>query len=237
MEREADIERDGRRIEALYALVYYVVYVGYLGIHQESEFWHWVTLVILPFWLISLLQRRRSGQWSLKAGLGTVGLRRGNLARGLIWVLPSGLAISLGLQLIFSSNSQEFIDIMTSPRVLYLAPLTFLLLTVTAGFTEEFFFRGIIQTRLSELLGSRVLAVLAVSVLFALYHLPYAYLNPAWPSHGDFGAAVGAAMFNGAFGGVVIGFVYALANGNLMAAVIAHSLIDLLPAMALFQSR
>lgn len=237
MEREAGIERDDLRTEALYALVYYVVYVGYLLIHQESEYWHWVTLVILPFWLISLPQRRHSGQWSVKAELITVGLRRGNLASGLIWVLPSGLAISLGLQLLLSSNSQEFIDILTSPRVLYLAPLTFLLLTVTAGFTEEFFFRGILQTRLSELLGSRVVAVLAVSVLFGLYHLPYAYLNPAWPSHGNFGAAVGAAMFNGVVGGVLIGFVYVLANGNLLAAVAAHSLIDLLPAMALLQSR
>ena len=56
---------------------------------------------------------------------------------------------------------------------------------LTAGFTEEFFFRGFLQTRLEVLTRSRVAAVLLASICFGLYHLPYAYFNPAWPSAGD----------------------------------------------------
>ncbi len=42
-------------------------------------------------------------------------------------------------------------------------------------------------------------------------------------------------MFNGVLGGVVIGGVYALANGNLIAAILVHSFIDLFPAMTLIK--
>ena len=67
-------------------------------------------------------------------------------------------------------------------------PLALVLLMMTAGFTEEFFFRGVLQTRLTTSLKSKVWGVVVAAVLFGLYHLPYAYLHPGWPSHGDWGA-------------------------------------------------
>jgi hypothetical protein len=65
--------------EALWALVYFTFYVAYLFLRLENEFLHWFSLVALPFAAIVLFQRKKSGLWSVKAALRTVGLRRGNL--------------------------------------------------------------------------------------------------------------------------------------------------------------
>jgi membrane protease YdiL (CAAX protease family) len=231
MEYEPVVERAGLRREAVFSLAYYAAFVGYLFLNQESELQHWLTLVLLPFVLICLHQRGSWSDWSPRASLSTVGLRRGNLKTGLVWAIPLGLGVSFVMQLFFSENQEAFRELLTSGRFLYLAPIAFLFLLVTVGFTEEFFFRGILQTRLAELFESNLFAVLAVSVLFGLYHVPYAYLDPHWSSYGDLGAAFKAAMFNGILGGVVIGVVYVKAKGNLVACMIVHALIDVFPAM------
>ncbi|UCC47734.1 MAG: CPBP family intramembrane metalloprotease [Gemmatimonadota bacterium] len=217
--------------EAGLALVYFLLYMGYLFLNPESELGHWLTLVALPLALLILYQRRVWDNWSLEKTLTTVGLEKGSLTRGLVWAIPLGLGVSLVLQLLLSNNVDAFRELITSGRFLYLLPLALVLLLLTAGLTEEFFFRGVLQTRLAALLRSNVLAILVVSVLFGLYHLPYAYLNPHWPSAGDLGAAFQAAMVNGMLGGVVLGAVYVFARGNLLAPVIVHALIDLFPAM------
>ncbi len=217
--------------EAGLALVYFLLYMGYLFLNPESELGHWLTLVALPLALLILYQRRVWDNWSLEKTLTTVGLEKASLTRGLVWAIPLGLGVSLVLQLLLSRNVDAFRELITSGRFLYLLPLALVLLLLTAGLTEEFFFRGVLQTRLAALLRSNVLAILVVSVLFGLYHLPYAYLNPHWPSAGDLGAAFQAAMVNGMLGGVVLGAVYVFARGNLLAPVIVHALIDLFPAM------
>ena len=68
--------------------------------------------------------------------------------------------------------------------------------------------------------------MLISAVLFGLYHLPYAYLSPHWPSHGDLGAAFASAMGQGGIGGLVLGTLYALTRGNLIACIIVHSSIN-----------
>jgi len=209
--------------------------MAYMFVHPEGELMHWLTLVVVPFLLICAYQRRVSPDWSLRSSLGTVGLRRGNLTAGLVWAVPFGLGLSLVMQLLLSSNQEAFREVVTSGKFLYLAPIAFVFLLVTVGFTEEFFFRGVLQTRLALLLKSNIAAILLVSALFGFYHLPYAYLNPSWSTHGDLGAALKAAMFNGILGGVVLGVVYIRSKGNLIAVVIVHALIDVFPAMTMIR--
>ncbi|UCF20415.1 MAG: CPBP family intramembrane metalloprotease [Gemmatimonadota bacterium] len=224
--------QDGNlRAEAWLALAYFTIYMVYMFVRPEGELMHWLSLVLLPLLLISLYQRFTSPGWSLRTSLRTIGLRRGNLKTGLAWAIPFGLGLSLVIQLFLSSNREAFRQILLSGKVLYFAPLAFVLLLVTVGITEEFFFRGVLQTRLTALFKSNVLAVLATSILFGLYHLPYAYLKPTWPTHGDLGAAFIAAMSNGILGGIVLGGIYVLARGNLIAVIFVHALIDVFPAM------
>lgn len=80
---------------------------------------------------------------------------------------------------------------------------------------------------------SKVAAVLISAALFGLYHLPYAYLNPRWPSHGDLDAALLAAMGQGGIAGLILGAVFVRAQGNLLAPVVVHAMTNALPAMVL----
>jgi membrane protease YdiL (CAAX protease family) len=216
--------------QALWALVYFALYLGYLFLSLENEFLHWFSLVALPIALIVLFQRRKLGLWSVKTALRTVGLRRGNLTTGIWWAVGVGLALS-ALQLVLSRNSGEILNLLSSGKALYMFPLSVVLMLFTAGTTEEFFFRGVLQTRLQQRLRSNIYAVVITSVLFGLYHLPYAYLNPHWPSHGNWPDAFGAAFGQGVPMGLILGFMYTRTKNNLIACILVHALINSLPAM------
>lgn len=218
------------RAEGWLAAAYFGVYLAYLFQWLESELVHWLTLVLLPLGFVALL---RSVQGRPMARLlPTFGLRRDRWSRGLALALVLGLIIGI-YQVTASRSAATTLELLRSGRAFILFPLAFTLMLLTAGFTEEFFFRGFLQTRLERLLHSRVAALLAASILFGLYHLPYAYLNPAWPSAGDWGAAWMAALGQGIPGGLILGGVFLLSGRNLVAAVLLHSLINAFPAMGL----
>lgn len=219
------------RRESWAALAYVAVYLGYLFATLESDFTHWVTLVAIPV-LIALT----FGGWrrSLPAVLGTFGLRREGWTRGLGWALLLGAAITV-LQVTLFGNRHEILALIESGRALWLYPLMLLLMFAMAGFTEEFFFRGFLQTRLEVLTRSPWAAVAIVAVLFSLYHLPYAYLNPMWPSAGDWGLAWRAAFSNGLPGGLVLGALYTLSGRNLVPCIVLHSMINAAPAMTMIK--
>ncbi len=72
-------------------------------------------------------------------------------------------------------------------------------------------------------------------ILFGIYHVPYAYLNPNWPSAGDWGAAWLAALGQGIPGGLILGGMYLWSRQNLFASVVLHSLINAIPGMAMIR--
>lgn len=217
--------------EAGFAALYFCLYFAYLWAHQEGEALHWVTLVLLPLGLLAWSRARGSGlQW--KPLLESVGIARGRLGSGLRLALLVGLLLCL-VQLGLSNKKAEMVAALSSARVLYVYPLGLLLLLATAAFTEEFFFRGVLQTRLQRRLRSTAVAVAITALLFGLYHLPYAYLNPRWPSHGQWGAAFSMALGQGVPAGLILGAVYVRARGNLLAPVVTHALINSLPATVL----
>jgi membrane protease YdiL (CAAX protease family) len=152
------------------------------------------------------------------------------MTTGLWWAVAVGLAVS-GLQLVLSRNSGEILNLFSSGKAFYLFPLSVVLMLFTAGTTEEFFFRGVLQTRLQMRLRSNIAAIAVTSVLFGLYHLPYAYLNPRWPSHGNWPEALGAAFGQGVPMGLILGFIYARTKNNLVACALVHALINSFPAM------
>lgn len=109
------------------------------------------------------------------------------------------------------------------------------MMLVTAGFTEEFFFRGYLQTRLEVLTGSAGLAILIAALFFSLYHLPYALLNPRWPSAGSLPLALGAAFANGIPGCLILGALCVKSGQYLLPCIILHSMINAAPAMTLIR--
>ena len=54
-----------------------------------------------------------------------------------------------------------------------------------------------------------VIVILLPSLLFGIYHLPYAFLNACWPSHGNWAEAISPVLGQGIPMGPIYGTVYA----------------------------
>jgi membrane protease YdiL (CAAX protease family) len=214
------------RLQARFAGAYFVVLLGYLFLHQEGEWLHWVSLVAVPLVGLAIVARQRS----IRALTRSIGLT--GSTRGIGWVAVLGGAFQV-LQLLNDRQRAELSDALGSPLGFLLPVAAFLLLIATAATTEEVFFRGILQTRLADRLNSEPLGLALAAAAFALYHLPYAYLHPSWPSFGRFSEACLTAAANGAITGLALGFVFWRSRRNLAAAVCLHALIDLVPATKL----
>jgi membrane protease YdiL (CAAX protease family) len=211
------------------APAYFVVYLGYLFYALESELGHWLGLVTVPALLIAVALRIAGQPAGFAAVLRTFGLERDRLRRGVPLAIIIGVTLGAA-QLLISRQRDVFLGLVTSGRALWLLPLALAFTLLTAGFTEEFFFRGFLQNRLEQITSSRFAAVLLASLAFGVYHLPYAYFNPHWPSAGNWGAAWSAAMGQGFVGGLILGAVYLKAGRNLLAPTIVHALIIAFPA-------
>lgn len=222
------IPRLPTRRESWAAPVYFAVYLTYLFLAPESELLHWLSLVIIPLLIVVVVNE--PGTRAPSTVLASFGLRPGNLKRGVGWAILLGLTFSV-FQTFLTSKSAEIQELILSGKALYLYPITFLLMMMMAGFTEEFFFRGFLQTRVETLVRSKWIAVLIVTLLFGVYHLPYAYFNPNWPSAGNWGAAWAAAMGNGVPGGLVLGILYVKSERNLVACAVLHTMINSVWAM------
>ena len=216
--------------ESLFAVCYFAAYIAYLCWRLENEFLHWGSLVLLPLGLIFLHRTIKGAPSPFAESLGSVGLRRGNLATGLLTAGLVGLLLSL-LQIFLSRDRGKILELIQSGKAFWLFPVVFAVMLLTAGFTEEFFFRGVLQTRLAALIRSNFWAVIVVALLFGLYHLPYAYLNPRWPSHGNWPHAIKLAFGQGVPAGIILGWIYVRSKSNLVACVVTHALINSLPGM------
>jgi membrane protease YdiL (CAAX protease family) len=220
------------RAEALFGLVYAALYIGHLFGRQEGEASHWLTLVVVPALGLWWIRRRRRTWRSLRATLGSVGLVPSRFRDGLGTAAAVGVLMQL-VQLAGSRQREALADLLAGGRILYLLPLALVLLLATAAFTEEFFFRGVLQARLAAWCRSWLWAVLITSVVFSLFHFPYAFLDAGWPSAGDPGHALRLAFANGLPGGLLLGWVYVRGRGNLFAPMLTHAMINLIPAMGL----
>lgn len=216
------------RGEGLIFLLYLTIYWIYLFIHQENEWMHWLTLVLIPGAGVYFIWRRIETVSPLKLTLRSIGLRSENLTSGLLWAFLIGLALSL-FQLAGRSGL-SIIALFRNGAGFYLWPLSFLLMCVTAAATEEFFFRGVLQARLVALFGSRFGGILVAAFLFGLYHLPYAYCR--WPSAGNWTKAVQSALETGLPLGLIFGWLYERSQ-NLLAPILAHALTNSLSGMVL----
>jgi membrane protease YdiL (CAAX protease family) len=213
--------------ETALAVAYFAAYLAYLFLHQEGELLHWITLVLVPLGGLALVGRYPSA----RTLLASIGLDAAAATRGLPLALLLGIAFQ-GLQALNGRQRAELIEALGAPFGFLLPVAAFLLLVGTVATTEEVFFRGILQRRLAALLNEPAALGLA-TLAFVLYHVPYAYLNPSWPSAGDGAAAVRLAAANGVVGGLALGFVYWRSRHSLVAAICLHACIDLVPATRL----
>lgn len=117
-------------------------------------------------------------------------------------------------------------------------PLAFIWLAIEAGFVEEFFFRGLLQARLSAWFKSEVSAIVIMSLAFGLAHAPGFIFRRAGeieglgtnPSALD---AIAYSIATLSIAGILFGVIW-VRTKNLIALIIIHAAIDLLPNVTPF---
>ena len=116
--------------------------------------------------------------------------------------------------------------------LLWGVPLTFIWLILEAGAVEEFFFRVLLQTRLSGVLKSELGAVVLMSLIFGLAHAPGIYLRTGITQEGlqnpSLLMAVGYSIVVTSVAGFFLGVLWARTR-NFAVVVIVHAAGDLLP--------
>ncbi|MDH3891110.1 MAG: CPBP family intramembrane metalloprotease [candidate division Zixibacteria bacterium] len=219
---------------ALLVMAYTAVYLIYLWlfVELENEGMHWITLVLIPALLLWLTNRSVHGKFSFGDLMRSVGFNRRHLKRGILWGMACGIPLAV-VQTQLSRKGDEIWEVIMSGDVFIRLPMAFVLMLITAGFTEEFFFRGVLQTTLVRRIGNRWLAIGISAVLFGFYHLPYAYLNENWSTHGDFWGAMQEGVLMASVMGIILGIIYDRSK-NLIAPIVCHSLFNAVFAMTMW---
>jgi membrane protease YdiL (CAAX protease family) len=112
-------------------------------------------------------------------------------------------------------------------------PLVFLWLALEAGVVEEFFFRVLLQSRLSALVKSELGGIVLMSLIFGLAHAPGLYLRTGLtqeglPPHPSLLMAVGYSIVIVSVAGFFLGVLWARTR-NFALVVVVHAMGDLLP--------
>jgi len=112
-------------------------------------------------------------------------------------------------------------------------PLTLAWVTLEAGVVEEFFFRVLLQTRISAAIRSELGAIVLTSLAFGLIHAPGLYLRTSLmqeglPPHPSLLMAIGYSIVITSSAGFLFGVLWARTR-NFAVIVVAHGIADLLP--------
>src|SRR5271169_4811962 len=118
-------------------------------------------------------------------------------------------------------------------KLLFGVPLVFLWLVLEVGVVEEFFFRVLLQSRLSAALRSELGGIVVVSLIFGLVHAPGLYLRTditqeGLAAHPSLLMAVGYSIVITSVAGFFLGVLWARTR-NFLVLILVHAATDLLP--------
>ena len=139
----------------------------------------------------------------------------------------------------YSGNGAKDIrnGVFTASQFLIGLPLCLVYLVFDAGLIEEFFFRGLLQSRLSVLLKSTTGGIVVSAIIFGLVHAPGLYLRGAGSEGIEeqmpflFFAAYTIAYMS--IAGIFFGIVYSKTK-SLWLVIFIHAFVDLLPNLGDF---
>lgn len=195
-----------------------------------DEFAKWLWFVVGPLVAVAAIGRSR-----VREMLRSLGVRRSGLARAAALGAAAGLTlVPVAVSSMDAAQQAAWAGLVPRPaQAVVVVALAFVAMLATAA-TEEVFFRGLLQTRLAAALRSDLGALLIAAVVFGLYHLPYAYFSPQWPTHGNLAWALGSVLTEQAPMGLLFGALW-LRHRNLAAPVVAHALLNTLALAPMLQ--
>lgn len=192
-----------------------------------------LSFVALPFLLYKQFYRF---SWS-DFGLSTDWQRVFSKKNVLIFIALSSLVLLLNY---FGGNAAKPIrDGLFSPMQLLLGlPICFMWLCIEVGLVEEFFFRGLIQNRLSFILKSDMAALCITALCFGLIHAPGMFLRGAGTVEGlgmtpNWWVCVSYCIAIQSIPAFFFGIIW-LRTKNLWLLMGIHAAFDLLPNFADF---
>ena len=153
--------------------------------------------------------------------------------RALRPALVMSVAVLL-MQSLLGRGLRDIRDAHLPPWVLAAAtPLCFIWLMIEVGIVEEFFFRVLLQERMSAVLRSAWGGLVVSAVLFGLVHAPGFYLRPAATqealgAHPSLLMVAGYSTVLTSLAGIFLGVLW-MRTKNFAVLVIAHAAGDLLP--------
>lgn len=117
--------------------------------------------------------------------------------------------------------------------LLFGMPLVFFWLIVEVGVVEEFFFRVLLQSRLSAVLKSELGGIVVASLLFGLVHAPGLYLRTditqeGLSAHPSLFMAIGYSIVITSVAGFLFGVLWSRTR-NFLLLITLHAIADLLP--------
>jgi len=117
--------------------------------------------------------------------------------------------------------------------LLYGMPFVFVWLALEVGVVEEFFFRVLLQSRLSAKLRSELGGIVLMALLFGLVHAPGLYLRTSVTQEGLSGhpsiwMAIGYSIVITSVAGFFLGVLWARTR-NFLVLILVHAAADLLP--------
>lgn len=115
---------------------------------------------------------------------------------------------------------------------LLILPFAFVLAFSGLAVTEEFFFRAVLLERIAQLMKSEAGGIVIIAILNGVYHLPFAYFLPFWPTHGNLMWAISVVVTEQALGAIMKGILW-IKTRNLASTILIHALQDALLFSAL----
>lgn len=200
------------------------------GIELVNQFTNWFFLVMAPVGLLVVI--RRSG---LRDTLRSVGFTRSGL-KDALKLTAVVIPLSTPILYVIGEQQRAGIQLIIRQPLQAIEPfaLSFVLALLTAGFVEEFFFRGLLQSRLAFYLHSEWRGLLVASLLFGLFHLPLYLYSPFEPTRGNFAWALTSILTEQAVTGILLGALWARTH-HLAAPVFLHAFINALAWMTNLQ--
>lgn len=182
-----------------------------------------VVFVALPAWIMRALSGYRASD------LVTVSIN----FRHLLAMLAMSVLL-IAFQAAAGRGWRDISEAHLSARLLTLGfPFVFLWLALEAGVVEEFFFRVLLQSRLTAVLKSETAGIVLASLLFGLMHAPGLYLRTGMTqeglsTHPSLWVAVGYSIVITSVAGFLFGVLWARTR-NFLLLVVVHAAADLLP--------
>lgn len=149
------------------------------------------------------------------------------------------MLIILLFQYVAGNGAKPIREGLLSTRQLAIGlPLCFIWLILEVGLVEEFFFRSLLQSRLSQLLKSQIGGIMVSALIFGLAHAPGIYLRGGG-TIANLGAdpsllmSIGYSIVTLSVAGFFLSIIWAKTK-NFWLIVAIHAMVDLLPQLSGF---